>query len=86
VQIIHLNINENDGLTEEIKSWKNGFAFALRPEDRELFMEMIEGCNKYTDSIAARGKQFTTESLFIALILKQRKMIKELITQISGEQ
>jgi hypothetical protein len=74
---------ENDTLTKEIESWKNGFAFALRSEDRKLFMEMIEYNDKYTDAINAKGEPFTTESLFIALILEQQKMIKALITKLS---
>jgi hypothetical protein len=36
--------DENNSFTKEIESWKNGFAFALRAEDRELFMEMLEDC------------------------------------------
>ncbi len=77
---------QDDTLAREIESWKNGFAYALRTEDRELFMEMIEDCNKYGDAINAKGELFTTESLFIALIMEQQKMIKELIAQISGKE
>lgn len=83
---MHLVTSENDSLTREIESWKNGFAYALRAEDRELFIEMIKDCNKYTDAIRAKGEPFTAESLFIALILEQQKMIKKLITKISGKQ
>lgn len=83
---MHLVTSENDSLTREIESWKNGFAYALRAEDRELFIEMIEDCNKYADAIRAKGEPFTTESLFIALILEQQKMIKKLIAQISSKQ
>jgi hypothetical protein len=60
---------------------EKSFASVLRAEDKELFMEMIEGCNKYTDSITARRKPFTTESPFVTLILEQQKMIK-LVAQI----
>jgi hypothetical protein len=77
---------QDDIISKEIKSWKNGFAFALRTDDRELFMEMIEDCNKYADAINAKGEPLATESLFIALILEQQKMIKQLIAQISGKQ
>ena len=44
--------DENNSFTKEIESWKNGFAFALCAEDRELFMEMLEDCNKYTKSLS----------------------------------
>ncbi len=46
-------------------------------------MEMIEEINKYVDAINAKGEPFMTESLFIALILEQQKMIKELIMKLS---
>ena len=39
-------------------------------------MEMIEYKDKYTDAINAKGESFTTESLFIALILEQQKRLK----------
>ena len=76
--------SENDSLRKEIESWKNGFAYALRADDRELFMTMIEDCNKYANAINAKGELFATESLFIALLLEQQKMIIKLIAQISG--
>ena len=68
---MNLATSENDSLTKEIESWKNGFAYALRAEDGVLFVEMIEGCDKYADAINAKGEPFTTESLFIALIMEQ---------------
>lgn len=81
---MNLATKENDSLIKEIESWKNGFAFALCAEDRELFMEMLEGCNKYTNAITDKGEPFTTESLFIVLILEQEKMIKELIAKLTS--
>jgi hypothetical protein len=82
---MNLATKENDSLIKEIESWKNGFAYALRAEDRELFVKMIECCNKYADAINVKGEPSTTESVFIALILEQQKMIKELIAQISDK-
>ena len=32
-------MNENYSLTKEIESWKNSFAFALRADNKKLFME-----------------------------------------------
>ena len=46
-------------------------------------MEMLEDCNKYTNAITDKGERFTTESLFIVLILEQEKMIKELIAKLT---
>ena len=59
---MNLATSENDSLTKEIESWKNGFAYTLRAEDGELFVEMIEDCDKYVDAINAKGEPFTTES------------------------
>jgi hypothetical protein len=39
VLITYLAMNENYSLTKEIESWKNGFAFALRADNKKLFME-----------------------------------------------
>jgi len=36
--------SENDSLTTEIESWKNGFAYALRAEDGELFVVTVIVC------------------------------------------
>jgi hypothetical protein len=72
--VINLANSEDDSLRKEIESWKNGFAYALRADD----------CNKYANAINAKGELFATESLFIALLLEQQKMIIKLIAQISG--
>jgi len=39
VLITYLAMNENYSLTKEIESRKNSFAFALRADNKKLFME-----------------------------------------------
>jgi hypothetical protein len=62
--------------TKEIESWKV-FADSLRSEeDKKLFLEMLEKCQKYALAINAKGRPFPSEPLIMALLLEQHKMIK----------
>jgi hypothetical protein len=61
--------------TREIESWK-AFADCLKSEeDKELFLEMLENCQKYALAINAKGEPFPTEPLIMALLLEQHRMI-----------
>ncbi|MDQ6668798.1 MAG: hypothetical protein M3Y53_11330 [Thermoproteota archaeon] len=75
--------NKEDFLTKEIESWK-GFEYALREENRILFHEMLNECRKYGDATIAKGDNYSTESLFMTLILQQQKMINQLIANASN--
>lgn len=70
--------NKDDILTKEIESW-NGFADSLRQDDRRLFIEMLDDCYKYAAAINVKGEPFPTDSLLMALLLSQQKMIDSLI-------
>ena len=62
-------------LTKEIESWRF-FADDLKSEeDKELFLEMLEKCQKYAIAINAKGKPFPTDPLIMALLLEQHKII-----------
>lgn len=74
---------EDDILTKEIESWR-GFAESLRAEDRELFKKMLDDCYRYCKAINAKGEPFPAESLLMALIFSQRKMICWLISRLEG--
>jgi len=67
-----------DTLIQEIQSWR-GFADALREEDRELFLRMLEQCYQYADSINSKGEYYSTESLLMSLVFVQHKIINWLI-------
>ncbi len=66
---------EENILTKEIESWKV-FADSLKSEeDKKLFLEMLEKCQKYSLAINAKGRPFPTEPLIMALLLEQHKVI-----------
>ena len=69
--------NDNDNtnfiiLNQELDKWKN-FSFVLRNQNRIQFEEMLLSSYKYSDAINAIGKEYSTESLFMSLILKSTK-------------
>ena len=73
---------DEDILTKEIESWK-GFAESLKSEeDKNLFLTMLNDCQKYGIAINAKGMPFPTEPLIMALLLSQHKMIKWLSKQV----
>lgn len=66
---------EENILTREIESWK-GFADILKSkEDQKLFLKMLDDCQKYSLAINAKGTTFPTETMIMALLLSQHKMI-----------
>jgi len=81
--------NDNDDndniLTKEVVSWK-GFEYALRQPNASLFNKMLseylENKEEYVSAFKSRESQHSAESLFIALIFQQQKMISKLIQQL----
>jgi hypothetical protein len=81
--------NDNDDndniLTKEVVSWK-GFEYALRQPSASLFNKMLseylENKEEYISAFKSRESQHSAESLFIALIFQQQKMISKLIQQL----
>jgi hypothetical protein len=71
-------------LTEEIESWNN-FEYSLREEDKILFNKMLNECQKeeYGKAFNAKGEYHSSESLFMALIFQQQKMVSQLINELS---
>ena len=70
---IYDNNNTNSTiLKQELEKWYN-FSFVLRKKNRILFEEMLQSSYKYSSSINARGKENSTESLFMTLIFEQYK-------------
>jgi hypothetical protein len=75
-------------LAKEVESWK-GFEYALRKPNAILFNKMLKEClgnEEYAAAFKTKGPQYSTESLFMALILQQQKMINELINKIGSDQ
>jgi hypothetical protein len=66
---------EENILTKEIESWR-GFADTVESEeDKKLLLKMLNDCQKYALAINAKETPFPTESLIMALLLAQHKMI-----------
>lgn len=74
---------EEDVLAKEIESWR-GFSESLRAEDGELFRKMLNDCYRYAQAINAKGEPFPAESLLMALIFSQHKMIGWLVSRLEG--
>ena len=68
------NNKNNIILKREIEKWNN-FSSVLRKPNRILFEEMLQSSYKYSSSINAKGKENSTESLFMTLIFEQYKKI-----------
>jgi hypothetical protein len=70
-------------LTKEIESWRK-FEYALREEDNILFSKKLNECRKeeYAKAFKAKGEYNSADSLFMALIFQQQKMISQLIDKI----
>lgn len=64
-------------LENEIESW-HSFGSILRNENRIIFCQMLEDIKTYSETAKARGKNFSFESMCLALIIQQQKMINEL--------
>jgi hypothetical protein len=81
--------NDNDNiLAKEVVSWK-GFEYALREPNATFFNKMLTEClenEEYTSAFKTKGSQYSAESLFMALIFQQQKMIRELIKKIGSDQ
>jgi hypothetical protein len=77
---------EENILAKEVESWK-GFEYALREPNATLFNKMLTEClenEEYASAFKTKGPQYSAESLFIALIFQQQKMINELINKIAS--
>ena len=75
--------NKDDILTKEIESWR-GLVDSLKcQEDKKLFLKMLNDCYKYSTAINAKGELFPAESLLMALLLSQHKVIDWLSKQVN---
>ncbi len=67
------NNNNHIILKKEIDKWNN-FSSILRKQNREIFKEMFQSTYKYSNSIHAKGEQFSTEALIMSLLFEQYKI------------
>jgi hypothetical protein len=81
-------IADDEILANEIESWK-GFEYALRQPNATLFNKMLTEClenEEYAAAFKTKGPRDSAESLFMALILQQQKMISKLIEKMQNSQ
>jgi hypothetical protein len=71
-------------LENEIESW-NSFGNILRNENRIIFRQMLEDIKAYSETVKAKGKNFSFESMCMGLILQHQKMINELLCKLSAK-
>ena len=62
-------------LLNELEKWKT-YSDILRKPNRDLFNQMLQSSNKYSDAIDAKGENYVTESLIMSLLLEQQYKIK----------
>jgi hypothetical protein len=64
-------------LERELENWE-GFASKLRDtKDKDLFNQMLKSAHKYSNSIEAKGKNYSTQSLLMSLLLDQHKKLNK---------
>jgi hypothetical protein len=72
----------DDILAKLQEQWK-GYADALRQEDKEAFLTMIEKCYAHAAAINAKGEPFPNEALLVSLLFSQYKMINWLVPKVA---
>jgi hypothetical protein len=72
----------DDILAKLQEQWK-GYADALRREDKEAFLTMIEKCYAHAAAINAKGEPFPNEALLVSLVFSQYKMINWLVPKVA---
>lgn len=70
-------------LEEEISRW-NGFARALRKDDREAFEELIDMCRSFASESSNATNPIIFEPMIISILLFQQKRLGELEKKLNG--
>ncbi|MEM2108661.1 MAG: hypothetical protein QXL10_05195 [Candidatus Bathyarchaeia archaeon] len=64
-------------LEEEIRRW-NGFARALRTEDREAFDTLMDACRLYASAASNATQPILFEPMIMSILLHQQKTLNRL--------
>ena len=64
-------------LEDEICRW-NGFAKALRSEDKEVFDELMDSCRSFASAGSNATQPILFEPMIISILLSQQKKIHRL--------
>jgi hypothetical protein len=73
---------DND-IVGRLKDAWTGYADALRKEDREAFLAMMDKCHAHAAAINAKGEPFPNEALLMSLVFSQYKMINWLVPKLA---
>ena len=64
-------------LDHEIQRW-NGFARALRQDDRKVFEQLIDICKNYASAASNATRPVLFEAMAMTILLDQQKIINQL--------
>ncbi len=64
-------------LEEEIRRW-NGFAKALRSEDKEAFDALMDACRSYASAGSNATQPILFEPMVLSVLLSQQKKLQRL--------
>lgn len=66
---------------DEIRRW-NGFAKALRKEDREAFDALMDACRSYASAASNATKPILFEPMVMSILLSQQIHIQRLAKEV----
>jgi len=64
-------------LEDEIRRW-NGFAKALRAEDREAFESLMDACRSFASAGSNAAQPILFEPMIMSILLYQQKKLRRL--------
>jgi hypothetical protein len=67
----------------EIQSW-NGFAKALRNDDRETFEQLMDTCRNYASAESNATRPVLFEAMTMSILLFQQKKLMKLEKELNG--
>ena len=72
LQLDNYNNNNSIILQTELDKWKT-YSNILRQPNRDLFIQMLQSVDKYSNFINAKEDNYATESLLMSLLLEHHK-------------
>ena len=70
-------------LEDEIRRW-DGFAKALRTEDREAFEELMDACRSYASAGSNATQPVLFEPMMMSILLFQQKKLAKLEKELNA--
>ncbi len=79
---------DEDVLTKEIESWRGFIDNLPSDEDKAIFTKLLDDCYKYSVAMNSQAQvhPFPTETLIMALLLSQHKLIEHLKSLMKSKQ